>query len=138
MGSVKEKWSILDPHNLSHILPHPQQGRATRSQAGVASGARRLGPQSLEGEASRSSVRVKHQSGSQECGKNSPRYTTHPLTLPESAQTSTLWTRQLTPEKGISSAGWGKRESKVSPRLMLYGGECSTQERCHLQCRRMT
>ena len=63
---------------------------------------------------------------------------TQSLTLPESAQPSVAWLRQLTAQQGTSSAGWGYRELKgqsycISPRLLLYGGEHSPQERWCLQ-----
>ena len=41
---------------------------------------------------------------------------------------------QLSPPEGASSAGGatGRVRLAHSPRLKLYGGECSIQERCHL------
>lgn len=52
-------------------------------------------------------------------------YTTQSLTSFESFQTSAQWPRQLTPQQGICSTWWSKRES----RLVSQGEEWSNQEK---------
>ena len=70
---------------------------------------------SLEGSSSRSPMKGKHQSCSQESKGNSP----HPKGIQlshwhphRSAQTSPPWPRQLTYQQGKISAGWSERESR--------------------------
>ena len=60
-------------------------------------------------------------------------HTIQSLTPPESVWTSTPWPRRLTPQQGWIT-GSPENEATASPRLMLHGGECPTQERWHLWC----
>ena len=127
-GHVRENFPVLEPHNSDYSGVCPDFGRMAPPKEGGAI-------RSLESGTSRSTVRGRCQSRSQEVGGCLPPLShitesLSPLSLPRllyPAQASDSLAGPETPQGGSP----GKPEVKLlhSPRLMLYGEVCSTQER---------